>query len=84
MTVQPAKAVAAFPVPKPRDKHAFVIRSDREAIEVAHDVAAILAEGAAERDRDRKLPYAEMDLLSDRGLLAITVPKEFGGAGVAT
>ncbi len=84
MTVQPAKAVAAFPVPKPRDKHAHVIRTDSEAIEIAHEVAAILAEGAAERDRDRKLPYAEMDLLSDRGLLAITVPKEFGGAGVAT
>jgi SfnB family sulfur acquisition oxidoreductase len=84
MTVQPAKAVAAFPVPKPRDKHAHVIRSDGEAIEIARDVAAILAEGAAERDRDRKLPYAEMDLLSDRGLLAITVPKEFGGAGVTT
>ena len=84
MTVQPAKAVAAFPVPKPRDKHAHVIRSDSEAIEIAHEVAAILAEGAAERDRERKLPYVEMDLLSDRGLLAITVPKEFGGAGVAT
>lgn len=84
MTVQPAKAIAAFPVPKPRDKHAHVIRTDSEAIEIAHDVAAILAEGAAERDRERKLPYAEMDLLSDRGLLAITVPKEFGGAGVTT
>ncbi|MFZ5677067.1 MAG: SfnB family sulfur acquisition oxidoreductase [Pseudomonadota bacterium] len=83
MTVQPAKATAAFPVPKPRDKPAHVVRTDSEAIEIAHDVAAILAEGAAERDRERRLPYAEMDLLSDRGLLAITVPKEFGGAGVA-
>lgn len=87
MTAQPkagTDATPAFPVPKPRDKVAHVICSDSEAIAVAHEVAAILSEGAAERDRERKLPYAEMDLLSDRGLLAITVPKEFGGAGVAT
>lgn len=88
MTAQPAKARAdmtpAFPVPAPRDRTAFIIRSDSEAIATAQEVAAILGEGAAERDRERKLPYAELDLLSDRGLLAITVPKEFGGAGVAT
>lgn len=72
-----------FPVPAARSKAAArIIRSDSEAISVAHEVAATLAEGAVERDRERRLPYAEMDLLSDQGLLAITVPKEFGGAGV--
>lgn len=88
MTAQPAKAAtvtaSAFPVPSPRERSAHIIRSDSEAIAAAHEVAKILAKGAAQRDRERKLPYVEMDLLSERGLLAITVPKEFGGAGVAT
>lgn len=88
MSVQVAAAFAEtapeFRIPNRREKAAHIIRSDEEAIAVAHEVAAILAENAAERDRERRLPHAEMDLLSDRGLLAITVPKEFGGAGVAT
>jgi SfnB family sulfur acquisition oxidoreductase len=88
MSAQLAPAFAdpapEFRIPTPREKAAHIIRSDDEAIAVAHEVAALLAENAAERDRERRLPHAEMDLLSDRGLLAITVPKEFGGAGVAT
>src|SRR5437773_7523025 len=71
-----------FKVPTPREKAARIIRSGSEAIAVAQEVAAILAEGAAERDRERRLPDPEMDILSDAGLLAITVPKDFGGAGV--
>jgi len=58
------------------------IRDDAEALAVAEEISAKLAEGAAARDRDRILPYEEMDLLSDAGLLAITVPKSYGGAGV--
>src|SRR6202453_1553834 len=58
------------------------IRDDAEALAVAEEISAKLAEGAAARDRDRILPYEEMDLLADAGLLAITVPKSYGGAGV--
>ncbi|WP_119271809.1 SfnB family sulfur acquisition oxidoreductase [Taklimakanibacter deserti] len=86
MTVQLATAARdpalEFRIPAPRQQAARIIRSDDEAISVAHEVAAHLAKGAAERDRDRRLPYEEMDLLSDAGLLAITVPREFGGAEV--
>ena len=60
------------------------IADDREAIAVANEIAMNLAKGAAQRDRERQLPYQEMDLLSDSGLLAISVPKAYGGAGVTS
>ncbi|MGV9253766.1 SfnB family sulfur acquisition oxidoreductase [Streptomyces sp. NPDC003697] len=37
---------------------------------------------AAERDAARRLPHAEMERLSASGLLAVSVPAEFGGADV--
>jgi SfnB family sulfur acquisition oxidoreductase len=74
---------AAFTPPPSRGRVANIIRDDAEAIASAHRVAQAVAEGAAARDRDRRLPYEEIELLSDAGLLAITVPKAYGGAGVA-
>jgi SfnB family sulfur acquisition oxidoreductase len=71
-----------FHAPPSRSRPARRIRDDAEAIGVAEGVAAQLAQGAAERDRDRILPYEEMELISDAGLLAVTVPKAYGGAGV--
>src|SRR6202034_1048161 len=71
-----------FRAPPLRTKSARRIRDAAEALAVAEEVSAKLAEGAAARDRDRVLPYEEMDLISDAGLLAITVPKAYGGAGV--
>lgn len=62
---------------------AHVIRSDVEAIETARRLAAEFAPGAVARDRERRLPHAEMAALSQSGLLAVTVPKAYGGAGVA-
>ena len=59
---------------------ARIIASDAEAIAVAHEIAAELAAGSIARDRDRRLPVAEMDLLSASGLLAIGVPRSHGGA----
>lgn len=60
------------------------IRSDAEAIEIATALAAEFAREASERDRLRRLPAAEIDLFSDSGLWAITIPKAFGGPGVST
>ena len=54
-----------------------------EAIGVAHEVAADLATGSAERDRDRILPAGEVERLSASGLLAVTVPTSYGGAGLS-
>jgi SfnB family sulfur acquisition oxidoreductase len=72
-----------FDAPPIRSRPVRRIRDDAEAIAVATEVAADFAATAADRDRDRSLPHAEMDRLSDEGLLAITVPKTFGGAGVS-
>jgi SfnB family sulfur acquisition oxidoreductase len=74
--------VTEFRQPPLRAKPARRIRDDAEALAVVEEVSAKLAEGAAARDRDRILPYEEMGLLSDAGLLSITVPKSHGGAGV--
>jgi SfnB family sulfur acquisition oxidoreductase len=74
-----AAAVNAPPVGVP----AHVIRSDSEALEVAGRVGQALAPGAADRDRQRRLPWTEVETLSASGLLGITVPRRFGGADVS-
>ncbi|MGY1947509.1 SfnB family sulfur acquisition oxidoreductase [Nocardia asiatica] len=56
------------------------ILSAGQAFAVAQRLAAEFAPGAADRDRDRALPYAEVDRLAASGLLAITVPAAYGGA----
>ncbi|OWV74386.1 SfnB family sulfur acquisition oxidoreductase [Rhizobium sp. R339] len=59
------------------------IGSEEEAIATARRLAAQFAAGAAERDADRILPFGELDLLAQSGLLAITVPAQFGGLDVS-
>jgi len=78
----PKKGRPAPHIP-PRRAPARRISSDAEAIEVAHELAVDFATGSAERDRERRLPIAEIDRFSQSGLWAITVPREYGGAGVA-
>jgi len=60
-----------------------IITSDAEAIETAKRLRERFAENDAQRDKDRELPYDLITELSESGLLAITVPKEHGGAGVS-
>nr|WP_240648322.1 SfnB family sulfur acquisition oxidoreductase [Pararobbsia silviterrae] len=67
--------------PDPRTVHR--IRDDREAIERAHALAAEFAVRASARDRDRVLPWDELDRWSQSGLGAVTVPREYGGADVS-
>ncbi|MGY3610903.1 MULTISPECIES: SfnB family sulfur acquisition oxidoreductase [unclassified Bradyrhizobium] len=59
------------------------IVSDAEAIEVAKELAAEFARESINRDRERRLPIAEVERFSQSGLWGITVPKEHGGAGVS-
>ncbi|MBY4591891.1 SfnB family sulfur acquisition oxidoreductase [Rhizobium redzepovicii] len=59
------------------------IGSDDEAIATARRLAAQFAARAAERDADRILPFSELDLLAQSGLLAITVPAQYGGLDVS-
>jgi SfnB family sulfur acquisition oxidoreductase len=59
------------------------LRSDFEAIETARALAADFATRASDRDANRTLPYDELDEIARSGLLAITVPAEYGGLDVS-
>ena len=59
------------------------IADDAHALETARRLADELARDAALRDRERRLPFAELDLFSGSGLWGITVPRAFGGADVS-
>ncbi|HEY9310776.1 acyl-CoA dehydrogenase family protein, partial [Williamsia sp.] len=54
--------------------------TNAQAVAVAHTLAAGFAETAARRDAERLLPGPELDQLTESGLLAITVPQEYGGS----
>jgi len=56
------------------------VLSADEAVAVATEIAAELAATSSERDQMRILPARELERLSASGLLAVTVPREDGGA----
>ncbi|MCB8875152.1 SfnB family sulfur acquisition oxidoreductase [Acidisoma silvae] len=56
-----------------------LITSHAQAVAVAQDFAASVRDGAAERDRSRSLPIAEIERYSATGLWGITVPRAYGG-----
>jgi SfnB family sulfur acquisition oxidoreductase len=62
----------------------LVPRTHEEAVETARRLAAELAPGAAQRDRDGAdvVPTEALGLLDSSGLLAITVPSSDGGPGL--
>ncbi|MBX4664379.1 acyl-CoA dehydrogenase family protein, partial [Klebsiella michiganensis] len=62
---------------------AYVIRSDDEAIAIAHEIAAVLQPDAAQRDRSGSVPPEIIDTYSNSGLWGITVPRQWGGAEVS-
>lgn len=55
------------------------IGTDAEAIDAASALAEQYATGAARRDRERILPWDEIEAYSASGLGAMTVPKAYGG-----
>ncbi|MCX4572395.1 SfnB family sulfur acquisition oxidoreductase [Streptomyces sp. NBC_01571] len=59
-----------------------MIAGDDEALAVAAALATEFRAGASKRDSERRLPRAELERLSASGLLAVTVPAEYGGADV--
>jgi len=62
---------------------AALIRTESEAIEAAHQIADLARAGASQRDREGRLPLDEVHALSQSGLLGISIPKEYGGAGLS-
>ena len=55
------------------------IRTAEEAVAVAREYAESIAGGVIERDRAGSVPVRELAALDASGLLAITVPREYGG-----
>jgi alkylation response protein AidB-like acyl-CoA dehydrogenase len=62
----------------------YLIRNDQEALEIADRFARQIETESADRDKHRRLPFHEMELFSDSGLLGMTVPKSYGGPAVST
>lgn len=62
---------------------AHILRTDNEALEAAHALAAVAREQAAKRDRQRQLPWSQIEAFTQCGLGSITIPREFGGPQVS-
>lgn len=60
-----------------------IIENDLDAINAAYQVADFALEGRNQRDQQRLLPFAEIDLFSQKGLGGMRIPKQYGGAFVA-
>ena len=60
-----------------------VIVDDAQALTIADQIAGKLQQDSILRDRERRLPHAELELFSRSGLWGISVPKAYGGAGVS-
>ncbi|THT99945.1 SfnB family sulfur acquisition oxidoreductase [Lampropedia puyangensis] len=73
------QVVAPVAAPAQRPHH---IASEAEALALAQHYAAQWAPTALQRDRDRLLPWAEIETYSNSGLWGITVPKAYGGLQV--
>ncbi|MBY3088930.1 SfnB family sulfur acquisition oxidoreductase [Rhizobium laguerreae] len=69
--------------PCPPTEHAHVISSDEEAIAIAENLRLRFLADAGSRDKNRTLPFEEVDVFSQSGLWGITIPKNYGGAGVS-
>lgn len=63
---------------------AHIIQSDEEALEIAAQLSQKFKQNAISRDAERLLPIEEIELLSQSGLWAITVPRLYGGADVSS
>ncbi|HEY4804961.1 MAG TPA: SfnB family sulfur acquisition oxidoreductase [Paraburkholderia sp.] len=85
-TPESPQAASAQDAPLPRlpdPARVKRIADDAQALAAARALAAAIAPGASRRDRERALPWDELDLWSESGLGAITVPREYGGADVS-
>lgn len=62
---------------------ASYLATEDEGLAAAKQLATQIAEGSAVRDRERILPYREMELVAQSGLLGVTVPSEYGGTDIS-
>jgi alkylation response protein AidB-like acyl-CoA dehydrogenase len=59
------------------------IETEEEAVSTARELAAVFRRQANERDINRLMPNGELDILSQSGLTAITVPPEYQGLDIS-
>lgn len=64
-------------------ENVHVIENDLDAFHAAYHVADFALEGRNQRDQQRLLPFAEIDLFSQKGLGGLRIPKQYGGAFVS-
>lgn len=62
---------------------AKVLSNDAQAIAAAHELAQLARLQAAQRDRQRKLPWAQIEHFTRSGLGSISIPSEYGGPQVS-
>ncbi|VVN77660.1 SfnB family sulfur acquisition oxidoreductase [Pseudomonas fluorescens] len=62
---------------------ARVLRNDAQALKAAHELAEVARLQASRRDRQRKLPWSEIEQFTRSGLGSISIPREFGGPQVS-
>ena len=70
-------------VRRPGLRQAQRITSEAQALQVAAELAVEFGQSAAERDRERILPFDQIERFSHSGLWAITVPRSHGGIGAS-
>jgi 3-hydroxy-9,10-secoandrosta-1,3,5(10)-triene-9,17-dione monooxygenase len=58
---------------------ADLVQPREDLVRAANQAAGRIAERAAEADRQRRVPVENIQDLHEAGLLAIAIPKEFGG-----
>ncbi|KAF1042709.1 MAG: Dibenzothiophene desulfurization enzyme C [Herbaspirillum frisingense] len=73
----------AQPARRHSQRPAQRIASEAQALQTARELAQDFAQGAAERDRQRILPFDEIERFSHSGLWAIAVPRAYGGIGAS-
>ncbi|MDH0801710.1 SfnB family sulfur acquisition oxidoreductase, partial [Pseudomonas carnis] len=62
---------------------ATVLRNDAQALSAARELAQAARLHAAQRDQQRKLPWAQLEQFTRSGLGSISIPREYGGPQVS-
>ncbi|WP_409297549.1 SfnB family sulfur acquisition oxidoreductase [Pseudomonas sp. KCJK8993] len=62
---------------------AQVLLNDAQALQAAHELADEARQQAAQRDRQRKLPWALVEQFTRSGLGSIAIPRAYGGPQVS-
>lgn len=62
---------------------ATILQNDAQAIAAAHELAALARVHASRRDRQRSLPWPEIEQFTRSGLGSISIPRAYGGPQVS-